>query len=205
MLWLGWILIPVHIDIFFRPGDFSSIGNHLSLYIWMYRVHIFGMIVTVVALTALGSLFPRVSSRVLVYPGIAVISTGMAASALGAAFFYQFGASGAVELQGMSPEVIRDYGASLKLDTQYAGCFYRFGRVFTGLGMVFLGAGLIRSKLLPSWTGFSAMLIGIAAMAVIMAFPDRENLYFPIFHLQSLWLAATGFAVLRSGLSLSDS
>jgi hypothetical protein len=205
MLWTGWILIPVHINLFFTPEDFSAIGNHLTMQIWMYRVHIFGMIVTVVAMTALASLFPRISSRVLVYPGAAVIAAGMAASALGAAFFYQFGASGAVELRGMSDEVIGAYVTSLKLDTQYAGCFFRFGRVFTGLGMVIMGAGLIRSKLLPSWTGISSILIGMAAMAVIMAFPDKESFYYPIFHLLSLWLAATGGAVLKSRLSLSDS
>ena len=129
------MLLPVHINIYFKPENILSIQDDLTLYIWMYRLHIFGMITTIVAMAAIGTVFPRTTSRVLVNPGAAVVSTGMAASALGSAFFYQFGASGAYDLQGMSLEVIREFVDSLKLDTQYAGCFMRFGRVFTGLGL----------------------------------------------------------------------
>ena len=169
----------------------------------MYRLHIFGMITTIVAMAAIGTVFPRTPSLVLVNPGAAVVSTGMAASALGSAFFYQFGASGAYDLQGMSLEVIREFVDSLKLDTQYAGCFMRFGRVFTGLGMVILGIGLSKSKLFPSWLGITSILIGIAAMAVIMAIPTNDLFYYPVFHLKALWFAIIGTTILRSKLSFS--
>jgi len=205
MLWGGWVLLPVHINIYFKPEDISVIQSHLTLYLWMYRIHIFGMIIAIASMAALGTIFPRIPSRVLINPGLAVISTGMAASALGSAFFYQFGTSGAYDLQGMSIEVIRDFVASLKLDTQYAGCFMRFGRVFTGLGMVILGTGLWKSKVLPSWTGITAVLIGIAAMAVIMAVPTNDLFYYPVFHLKALWLAVMGITILRSQLTLTDS
>ena len=204
MLWGGWMLLPVHINIYFTPEDVLVIQDDLTLYLWMYRLHIFGMIIAIASMAALGTIFPRIPSRVLVNPGLAVISTGMAASALGSAFFYQFGTSGAYDLQGMSIEVIRDFVASLKLDTQYAGCFMRFGRVFTGLGMVILGTGLWKSKIFPSWLGITAILIGIAAMAVIMAVPTNDLFYYPIFHLKALWLAVTGITILRSQISYSD-
>lgn len=204
MLWGGWMILPVHINIYFKPEDIFSIQDHLTLYLWMYRVHIFGMIITIAAMAALGTVFPRIPSRVLINPGLAVISTGMAATALGSAFFYQFGTSGAYDLQGMSVEVIREFVDSLKLDTQYAGCFMRFGRVFTGLGMVIMGVGLWKSKVLPSWTGMTAILIGIAAMAIIMAVPTNDLFYYPVFHLKALWLAATGITILRSQISYPD-
>ena len=204
MLWGGWILLPVHINIYFKPEDISAIQDHLTLYLWMYRVHIFGMIIAIAAMAALGTVFPRIPSRVLVNPGAAVVSTGLAATALGSAFFYQFGTSGAYDLQGMPVAMIQEFVDSLKLDTQYAGCFMRFGRVFTGLGMVILGAGLWKSKVLPSWTGITAVLIGIAAMAVIMAVPTNDAFYYPVFHLKALWLAVTGITILRSQLSFPD-
>ena len=204
MLWGGWILLPVHINIYFKPENILAIQDDLTLYLWMYRLHIFGMIIAIAAMAALGTIFPRIPSRVLVNPGLAVISTGMAASALGSAFFYQFGTSGAYDLQGMSVEVIREFVASLKLDTQYAGCFMRFGRVFTGLGMVLLGAGLWKSKIFPSWLGITAIVIGIAAMAVIMAVPTNDLFYYPVFHLKALWLAATGITILQSQNIFSD-
>jgi ABC-type uncharacterized transport system permease subunit len=198
MLWGGWMLLPVHINVYFKPENIVTIQDDLQLYIWMYRIHIFGMITAIASMAALGTVFPRIPSRVLVISGAAVVSTGMAALALGSAFFYQFGASGAYDLQGMSVEMIREFVDSLKLDTQYAGCFMRFGRVFTGLGLVILGAGLWKSKLFPSWLAIAAVLIGITAMAVIMAVPTDDSLYYPVFHLKALWLAAAGITVLRS-------
>ena len=181
MFWGGWMLLPLHINIYFKPENILTIQDDLTLYIWMYRLHIFGMITTIVAMSAIGTVFPRITSRILVNPGAAVVSTGMAATALGSAFFYQFGASGAYDLQGMSVEVIQELVVSLKLDTQYAGCFMRFGRVFTGLGMVIFGIGLMVSKIFPSWLGITAILIGIAAMAIIMAIPTND-LFFQKFH-----------------------
>ncbi len=204
MLWGGWMLLPVHINIYFTPENILAIQDDLTLYIWMYRLHIFGMITTIIAMAAIATIFPRIPSRVLINPGAAVISTGMAAAALGSAFFYQFGASGAYDFHGMSVEVIREFVDSLKLDTQYAGCFMRFGRVFTGLGLVILGAGFWKSKIFPSWLGITAIFIGIAAMAVIMAIPTNDLFYYPVFHLKVLWLAVTGITILRSKLSFSD-
>ncbi len=205
MLWGGWMLLPVHINIYFTPENILAIQDDLTLYLWMYRLHIFGMIITIGAMAALGTIFPRTPSRVLVNPGAAVISTGMAASALGSAFFYQFGTSGAYDLQGMPVEVIGEFVDSLRLDTQYAGCFMRFGRVFTGLGLVILGIGLWKSSLFPSWLGITALLIGIAAMAVIMAIPTNDLFYYPVFYLKALWFAAAGITILRSQLHLSAS
>jgi hypothetical protein len=203
MLWGGWMLLPVHINIYFKPENILSIQDDLTLYIWMYRLHIFGMITTIIAMAAIGTVFPQTPSRILVNPGAAVVSTGMVATALGSAFFYQFGASGAYDLQGMSLEMIQEFVDSLKLDTQYAGCFMRFGRVFTGLGLVILGIGLSKSKLFPSWLGITSILIGIAAMAVIMAIPSNDLFYYPVFHLKALWFAIIGITILRSKRSFS--
>lgn len=204
MLWGGWMLLPVHVNIYFTPENILAIQDDLTLYIWMYRLHIFGMVTAIVAMAAMGTVFPRIPSRVLVNPGAAVVSTGMAATALGSAFFYQFGSSGAYDLQGMPVEAIREFVDSLKLDTQYAGCFMRFGRVFTGLGLVILGIGLRMSKTAISWLGITAVLIGIASMAVIMAVPTNDLFYYAVFHLKVLWFLVTGITILRSKLSFSD-
>ncbi len=204
MLWGGWMLLPVHINIYFKPENIMTIQNSWTMYVWMYRLHIFGMITAIIAMAAFGTVFPRIPSRVLIIPGAAVVSTGMAAAALGSAFFYQFGASGAYDLQGMPVEAVQEFVDSLKLDTQYAGCFMRFGRVFTGLGLVIFGIGLIKSKLFTSWPGLSSILIGISAMAVIMAIPTNDLYYYPVLHLKALWFGIMGITILRSKLFYSD-
>ena len=50
--------------------------------------------------------------------------------------------------------------------------------------------------------GGGAAALGVAAMALTMFMPDNWALYTPVFHLQALWLAATGAWVLFNGINL---
>lgn len=82
-------------------------------------------------------------------------------------------------------------------------CLVRFGRVFTGLGLVTIAWGLLRWRVLPGWAGVTAALLGLSAMALTMALPDHLSYYQPIFHAQAAWLLAIGVTILRQGLSIA--
>jgi hypothetical protein len=200
MFWGGRMLLPSPIGTYFQLEDFPAVHAHLHLWIWMYRVHIFGMVVSVLALAALAALLAETPARMLVWPGVAVAGAGWIVAAVAAAYYYHFGAWGAVEMNGKAAGAVQSYVDSLRTGTEYVTCLVRFGRVFTGLGLVVLGAGLLKWKLLPAWAGLGALGIGAAAMALTMAFPDNLALYTPVFHLKSLWLMATGTVILRSGV-----
>lgn len=86
LLWGGWMLLPVHIGIFFDPDDFQRVHANLHVWIWTFRCYLFGMVVTVIALVALASLLTASPARVIVWPGAAVASAGMIVGAVGAAF-----------------------------------------------------------------------------------------------------------------------
>jgi hypothetical protein len=204
MLWGGWVLLPRHLGSFFEVADFAAVRGQWWLWVWMFRLHIFGMIATVVALAGLGALAAETQARVLVWPAAAVASAGMIVGAVGAAFYYHHGAWGAREMDGRSAQEVQAFVDSLRLHTEYVTCLVRFGRVFSGLGLLILGFGLLRWKLLPSWVAWPAVLLGLAAMAVTMLWPDRMSLYQPVFHLKAAWLAAAGLAILRSGVRLPD-
>ena len=201
MLWGGWMLMPARIGTFFEPGDFARVYESYHLWIWTFRFHLFGMIVMPMALVALGSLLTNSEARVLIWPGAAVATAGMVVGALGAAFYYHHGAWGAVDMNGKSAAQLREYVDALRIDTEYVTCLVRFSRVFTGLGLVVLGWGLIKWKILPIWIGWWSVAIGLAAMALTMLLPDSMSLYIPVFHLKSLWLLLTGTVILRSGLN----
>ncbi len=202
MLWGGWALLPHRLGTYFAPGDFAAVGQRLTLWIWMFRLHIFGLVIGVIAVAALAAAVAERPARLLVWPGAAVTASGLMVTALAAAFYYHFGAWGAVELRAASPEVVQGHVTGLRIPTEYVTCLVRFGRVFSGLGLLVLGGGMLRFKLLPGWIGAGAAAIGLAAMAVTMGLPDELHLYLPIFHLLSLWLAATGAVVLARGLRL---
>jgi len=202
MLSLGWFLLPVHIGTFFEQGVFAQIHEHFHFWIWMYRVHIFGMITGVIALFAVAALVATSPSRVLVWPGAAVASAGMIVGALAAAFYYHHGAWGALKLAGASPQAAQAFVDDLRVDTEYVTCLVRFGRVFGGLGLVVFAWGILRYGILPRWSGASAGIIGLAAMALTMGLPDHLSYYVPVFYALVLWMLATGVALWRGCLRI---
>ncbi len=203
MFWLGWFLLPVRIGTFFTPEVFGQIHSQFHFWIWMYRLHLFGMIVTVIALFALAALVADLPSRVLVWPGAAVASSGMLVGSLAAAFYYHHGAWGALALAGRTPQEAQAFVEALRVDTEYVTCLTRFGRVFGGLGLVVLSWGVLRYRFLPAWSGLVAGIVGLSAMALTMGLPDRLAYYLPIFHVMVLWMLATGVVLFRSGVNLA--
>ena len=98
MLWAGWVLLPRRVGMFFQSDDFPAIGAHLQLWLWLYRVHLFGVVVSALALVALAALLVnRPAERILVWPGAAVAVAGLIVGAVGLAFYYHFGVWGALE------------------------------------------------------------------------------------------------------------
>lgn len=200
MLWGGWVLLPRRVGMFFDSDDFSAIGTRLQLWLWLYRVHLFGVVVSALALVALATLLANQPAvRILVWPGAAVAVAGLIVGAVGSAFYYHFGVWGALETR-KAPDAASQLVESLHLPTHYVTCLVRFGRVFCGLGLTVLAMGLFRDDVLPWWIGGGAVGLGVAAMALTMLLPDNWALYTPVFHLQSLWLAATGSYLLLRGI-----
>jgi len=197
MLWLGWILLPVHIGAFFKEGDFPGVRERLRVWIWLYRVHLFGHIVAIMALVAFTALLGGTPMRILLLPAVAVCSTGLLVAVLAQAFYYHFGALGAVSIDGKSSAEIAGFVNSLVVPTEYVTCFVRFGRVFFGLGQVVLGAGLLFGGLMPLWVSLSALVLGLAAMAITLGLPDNLEAYSIVFHLNAFWLVGVGVMVLR--------
>ena len=200
MLWLGWMLLPVRIGTFFQTDDFAAVYDQLHFWIWMYRIHLFGIVIAVGAQIALGSMLTGSTARLLIWPGVGIVSAGAMVSACAEAFYYHFGAWGALDMHVKSAEAVGAFVASLEISSEYVSCLVRFGRVFGGFGLLLLGCGLMKWKVMPMWAGSVAAVIGVAAMAVTMGLPDDLDLYLPIFHLHAFWLAAVGIQTLRSGV-----
>jgi hypothetical protein len=199
MLWLGWVLLPARPGAFFVLSDFAAIRATYRRWIWLFRLHIFGYLLTVMGGAALATAVVGADARVLVWPGVAVLATGSIVGALGAAFYYHVGAWGALELRDGTPPTVEMFIAAVRALSHYATCQTRFGRVFFGQGQLVLEAGLLRADLLPSWLAAAAAVLGTGGIAVTMARPDELERYRPIFHLNAAWMLALGIAALRVG------
>ncbi len=194
MLWLGWMLLPVKLGAFFDARDFPAIRRRFHTWIWLYRVHLFAYVVMLMAFVALASLLHETAPRVLLWPAVTVLAVASIVAALAHAFYYHFGAWGAIEMARRSDAEVQAHVNSLTIPTEYATCLVRFGRVFFGLGQVVLAIATWNS--MPFWLVAATFVLGIAAMTITMAFPDSLDYYIPIFHLNALWLAAVGVMLL---------
>lgn len=201
MLWVGWTLLPAKLGDFFVASDFAAVGARRRLWIWMFRVHLFGHVIAVMAFVALATLVAGTTARIVVWPAVAVVGTGLMMGAIAAAFYYHFGAWGSLDMEGKSDEAVQGFVDSLRVTTEYVTCLVRFGRVFFGVGQIVLAVGLLLPQAgpWPLWLVGSGGLLGLAGMALTMGLPDDLSLYRPVFHLNALWLAAFGVVTLTLG------
>lgn len=196
MLYLGWVLMPAKIGTFFVPEDFSAIMKRRRLWIWLYRIYLFGYVAAVMAFVALAALITEPAARIIVWPAVVVLDAGLVMTALAYAFYYHFGAWGALEMKEKSLQEIQDYITSLRISTEYITCWVRFGRIFIGVGqLVFILGMLLQAGPWPLWLIVSGGVLGVAGIALTLEWPDNLDYYKPLFYLDVLWLAIMGVAL----------
>ncbi|MEP1094260.1 MAG: hypothetical protein ABJG78_04085 [Cyclobacteriaceae bacterium] len=203
LLWGGWALSSHHIGEYLVVSDFEAIGEDVWYWIWMYRFHIFGWVTMAIALFALVSITGKKPFRVVIVPGAGMTIVGTFTLAIAAAFYYNFGAWGVGETMDKSTEEIQEFMNGVLFTNQYVTCFVRFGRIFSGVGLVLLGFSFIKWKIFPVWLGGFTTLLGLLAVGIILSIPDNFEIYKPIFHIKAFWLVAMGVTLLRQGMDLS--
>jgi hypothetical protein len=204
LLWFGWALSPHHIGEYIVASDFEAIGKDVWYWIWMYRFHIFGWVTMAIALFALVSITARKPYRVLILPGAGMLIVGTFTLAIASAYFYNYGAWGVGQTAGKSASEIQEFVDNILFTNQYVTCFIRFGRIFSGVGLVLLGFGFVKWKIVGTWLGWFTAILGVVAMGIILAIPDNFEIYKPIFHVKAIWLLAMGIVILMKGVYLPE-
>lgn len=202
LLWGGWVLSPHHIGEYVVATDFTAIGEDLWYWIWMFRFHIFGWVTMAIAIFALISITAKKPYRVLLVPGAGMVVIGTMTLAIASAFYYNFGAWGVGQTMGKSAVEIQQFMDNILPTNQYVTCFVRFGRIFSGVGLVLLGFGFVKWKIVSPLLGWFTALLGLAAMGIIMGIPDNFEIYKPLFHVKVIWLLIMGVAILKQGVNL---
>lgn len=204
MLWVGYMVSPHIVGEYLAADDFPAIGENIWTWIWVFRVHIFGWVMMIIAVIALATMSKQEPYRILVNPGAGMVVVGTFTLALASAFYYNYGAWGVGKTAGMSPEEVQAFMDNVLFTNQYVTCFVRFGRIFSGVGLVVLGAGMLKGKLFQGWLGWFTVLLGMVAMGLILFIPEYYEYYKPLFHVKALWLAVMGVMLLKNGLPKSE-
>jgi len=204
LLWGSWALTTHHIGEYIVASDFEVIGEDVWYWIWMYRFHIFGWVTMAMAMMSFLSFTAKKPMRSVTLPGVGMVVVGTFTLAIAAAYFYNFGAWGVGKTIGKSPEDIQQFMDGILFTNQYVTCFIRFGRIFSGVGMVLLGYAFLKWKLFSPWLGWFTAILGVAAVGIILAISDNFDIYKPIFHLKVLWLILMGVTLLKQGVRLEE-
>ena len=196
MLYFGWILLPAKIGSYFVLKDFAAVRAKRRLWIWLYRIYLFGYVAAVMAFVALATLVTESAARIIVWPAVAVLDAGLIITSLAYAFYYHFGAWGSIDMEGKSNEEIQKFITSLRVSTEYITCWVRFGRIFIGVGqLVFVLGLLLQAGPWPMWLIASGAVLGVAGIALTLEWPDNLDYYKPLFYLDVMWLATLGVAL----------
>ena len=204
LLLLGWVLLPHHLGEYFVATDFAAVNENFWTWVWLYRMHIFGWVIMGAGIMAFAAITFRKPYRSLVTPGGGVLIIGTFVSALATAFYYSYCAWGIGQTMDKTPEEVQAFLDNVLFVTHYITCLARFGKVFSGAGLVLLGAGLLKWKVMDSWFGVFTLLLGLAAMGIVMLIPVNFEIYKPVFYVKVVWLLAMGALILKKGVNLSE-
>ncbi|MFM1875206.1 MAG: hypothetical protein RL266_943 [Bacteroidota bacterium] len=203
MLVIGWVLLPHHSGEYLVPSDFTAINQNFWPWIWLYRMHIFGWVGMGAGIVGLAAITFKEPFRAITTSGAGVLIVGTFVSALATAFYYSFGAWGIGMTMDKSPEEIQQFMDGILPITHYITCLSRFGKVFSGAGLVLLGAGLLKFNITDKWLSIFTIVLGLTAMGLVMFIHDNYEVYKPVFYVKVVWLIALGSTVIRKGVNLS--
>lgn len=204
MLWGGWMFSTHNIGEYLKADDFAPIGEHVWYWIWMYRIHIFGWVTLSIAMLGLVSILTKKPYRVLVLPGAGMIIIGSMTLAIAAAFYYNFGAWGVGKTMDKSPQEVQTFMDSILSTNNYVTCFNRFGRIFSGVGLILFGFALAKWNIVNKWIAYLGLFMGLATVVLILSIADNFELYKPLFHIKVLWMILMGAWILIKGINLPE-
>jgi len=204
LLLFGWILSPHRLGEYIVYDDFAAVGENIWFWIWMYRIHIFGWVTMGIAIFSFVSFTSKSPFRVLMLPGAGMVLIGTFTLAIASAYYYNHGAWGVGQTAGLATEEVDAFMENLLFTNQYVTCFNRFGRIFSGVGMVLLGTGFLKWNMFGKVMSLFTIILGLVAMGIILLIPDNFEVYKPVFYVKVIWLIAMGFTLLNKGINLAE-
>ena len=100
------------------------------------------------------------------------------------------------EVINTTDEVRNAFLIAVRPVAQWVVCLDRMGNMFFCFGLLPLGYGLFRSKLIAQWLGAATILIGIAGIVVLMIYETEKSTFLPIAIAITLWYIVLGVIVM---------
>ena len=204
MILFGWELLHHHLGQYIVSTDFAEVNKHMWYWIWMYRIHIFGWVTMTIAVFSFITIASKKPYGAILVSGGGVLIAGSFIIAIASAFYYGFGTWGIGQTEGMTEVERQLFVDDLMPINHYVTCFLRFGRVFSGAGMLILGVVMVKWKLLNPILNWFTAAFGLVILCVILFIPDCFESYKPLTYVKVLWLLSMGIFLLKDGVKSEE-
>lgn len=198
MVNLGFLLRPVQLQDSFDLPAFIQAHEHQGIWIWSFRILVFGLFMEVMGLAALKSLFRQSESDTILSPGILVSSFALLVAALAEGYYMHMGAWAGWKVSTLEPVLQNPFLQTLEVTREWVICLSRMGYMFFCMGLTALGWGLICGTFFPKWLGAYALVLGIAGIVLMLVFDSRTDLYVPVRWGISIFFLLTGWLLLTT-------
>lgn len=198
MVNLGFLLRPVQLQDSFDLPAFLQAHEQESMWIWSFRILVFGLFMEVMGLTALKSLFRQSEADTVIGPGIIVSNFALLVAALAEGYYMHMGAWAGWKVSTLEPALQNPFLQTLEVTREWVVCLARMGYMFFCMGLVAVGWGLLRGAFFPKWLGIYALVLGSAGIIIMLVFDSRTDLYVPVRWGISIFFLLTGFLLLKT-------
>lgn len=195
MVAAGYGLRPVVVGQNFDVSSLLAVEKATWPWIHSFQVLVFGLFVGLAGVAALGVLHLRSKTPAVVLAGAALCAAALLVAAASEGYYMHMGAWGGYEVRSLTDAARETFLMNIRPVSEWVICLARMGNMFFCFGLVVLGLGLLRGGLVGGWSGWTAMLIGIVGMTVLMTYPESPRAYFPVRAAITLWQIALGVAV----------
>lgn len=198
MVNLGFLFRPVQLQDSFDLASFLRAHENQGIWIWSFRILVFGLFLQIMGLAALKSLFRQSAADTVLSPGILVCTLALLVAAVAEGYYMHMGAWAGWKVSTLEPAIQNQFLQTLEATREWVVCLTRMGYMFFCLGLTVAGWGLIQGAFFPKWLGIYALTLGLGGMALMLIFDDRNDFYAPLRWGFSIFFFLSGFLLLKT-------
>lgn len=195
---LGFLLRPLQLQDSFDLSSFLHAHENQSIWIWSFRILVFGLFMEIMGLVALSGLFRQSDTITVLNPGIVVSCLALLVAAIAEGYYMHMGAWAGWKVSTLESALQNPFLQTLEPTHEWVVCLTRMGYMFFCLGLTTIGLGLLRSSFFPKWLGSFALALGAIGITVMLVYDSRTDIYVPIRWGISCFLFVAGILLLKT-------
>ena len=185
----GYLMRPVQLQDAFNLASLLTAHDNQTLFIWSFRVLVFGVFLGIMGLFSLGSLLRISPSHPIINPGIIVCCLALFVGTTAEAYFMHMGAWAGWKASTLAAAEQEPFVKTLEVTYEWVLCLRRMGYMFFCLGFLPMGIGILRDTFLPKGLGYFAIIFGAAGITIMLIWDSSTACYEYVRYAYTLFFA----------------